>query len=261
MASSGSAGPAGPAKPAGPAGSARPAFEHRPPKHGLIGPFGARQLAGGLVIVVAAVVLLLAITAPLGRTGATGPRDPHPTPYVLSSAPATGLRPGQLAPELATTRPDGSPFRLTDIHGDPVRLADLRGKVVWINFFASWCPPCQAETPVLRDTYTAYKDKGVAMIGISVQETTASDVATYAAKYGLGYTIAADLSGDVFRLYGAYVLPTQVFIRPDGTIDQVHLGLMTDESAAAELDALLPAGTPGPSASPSPGAPGATSAP
>ena len=149
-------------------GTPRPAFEHRPPKHGLIGPFGARQIAAGLVIVVAVVVLLLAITAPLGHTGVTGPRDPHPTPYVLSSAPATGLQRGQLAPELATTRPDGTQFTLTDIQGNPVRLADLRGKAVWINFFASWCPPCQAETPVLRDTYAAYKDKGVAMIGISV---------------------------------------------------------------------------------------------
>lgn len=237
----------------------RPAFEHRPPKHGVIGPFGARQLAGGLVIVVAAVVLLLAVTAPLGRSGTTGPRDPRPTPYVLSSAPATGLRPGQLAPELATTRPDGTQFALTDIHGNPVRLADLRGKVVWINFFASWCPPCQAETPVLRDMYTAYKDKGVVMIGISVQETTTTDVAAYAAKYGLGYTIAADLSGDIFRLYGAYVLPTQVFIGPDGIIRDVHLGLMDDTSAATELDAILPAQAPGPS--PTPGASGGSSAP
>ena len=232
----------------------RPAFEHRPSRHGLIGPFGARQIAGGLVVVVAAVVLLLALTAPLGRTGVPGPRDPHPTPYVLSSPPATGVRPGQLAPELSTTRPDGSTFTLSDVQGHPVRLADLRGKAVWINFFASWCPPCQAETPVLRDTYTAYRDKGVVMIGISVQETTASDVEAYAAKYGLGYTIAADLSGDIFRLYGAYALPTQVFIGPDGVIRDVHLGLMDDASAAAELDAMLPPPSrslsPGPSAAP-----------
>jgi peroxiredoxin len=243
-------------------GTPRPAFEHRPPKHGLIGPFGARQIAAGLVIVVAVVVLLLAITAPLGHTGVTGPRDPHPTPYVLSSAPATGLQRGQLAPELATTRPDGTQFTLTDIQGNAVRLADLRGKAVWINFFASWCPPCQAETPVLRDTYAAYKDKGVAMIGISVQETTTTDVAAYAAKYGLSYTVAADLSGDIFRLYGAYVLPTQVFIGPDGVIRDIHLGLMDDASAATELDALLPVtASPAPSASPSPASSGASSAP
>jgi peroxiredoxin len=240
----------------------RPAFEHRPPKHGLIGPFGARQIAGGLVIVVAAVVLLLAVTAPLGRTGQPGSRDPRPTPFVLSSAPATGVRPGDLAPELSVKRVDGSTFTLTDVQGHPVRLADLRGKAVWINFFASWCPPCQAETPVLRDTYNAYKDRGVVMIGISVQETTASDVAAYAAKYGLGYTIAADLSGDIFRLYGAYVLPTQVFIDPAGVVRTVRLGLMDDASAAAELDALLPARTGAPSsAGPSASAPPTTSPP
>lgn len=207
----------------------------------MIGPFGARQIAGGLVIVVAAVLLLLAVTAPLGRTGNNGPRDPRPTPYVLSSPPTTGLRPGQVAPELTTTRPDGSTFTLTDVTGHPVSLAALRGKAVWINFFASWCPPCQAETPVLRAAYAAYRDKGVVMIGISVQETTAADVAAYAQKYGLGYTIAADLSGDIFRLYGAYVLPTQVFIGPDGIVHEVHLGLMDDASAAAELDTILPA--------------------
>lgn len=235
----------------------RPGFVHRPPKHGVIGPFGARQLAGGLVVVVAAIVLLLAVSAPLGTTGVTPQRDPRPTPYVLSSAPVEGLRPGQLAPELRVTRPDDSTFTLTDVQGHPVSLAALRGKAVWINFFASWCPPCQAETPVLRDTYAAYRDKGVAMIGISVQETTASDVSAYAAKYGLDYTIAADLSGDIFRLYGAYVLPTQVFIGPDGVIRDVHLGLMDDASAAAELDSILPPATSGPAASP----PAATPAP
>lgn len=238
-----------------PAPPARPAFEHRPPKHGVIGPFGARQLAGGLVVVVAAVVLLLAVTAPLGQTGITGPRDPRPTPYVLSSAPAVGLRPGDRAPELTTTRSDGSTFDLVDVQGHPVRLADLRGKAVWINFFASWCPPCQAETPVLRDTYAAYRDRGLVIIGISVQETTASDVAAYATKYGLDYTIAADLSGDIFRLYGAYVLPTQVFIDPDGIIHDVHLGLMDDASAAAELAPILPATGALPSASPLPTTP------
>jgi peroxiredoxin len=237
--------------------SGRPAFEHRPSKHGLIGPFGARQIAGGLVVVVAAIIVLLAVSAPLGRTGVPGPRDPRPTPYVLSSPPAEGLRPGQLAPELAVTRADGSTFTLTDVNGHPVSLAAMRGKAVWINFFASWCPPCQAETPVLRDTYAAYRDRGVVMVGISVQETTTADVAAYAAKYSLGYTIAADLSGDIFRLYGAYVLPTQVFIGPDGVVHDVHLGLMDDASAAAELDAMLPAASrvssgsvPSPSGSP-----------
>jgi peroxiredoxin len=224
--------------------SERPAFEHRPARHGLIGPFGARQIAGGLVVVVAAVILLLAVTAPLGTTGGVGARDPRATPYVLGPAPANGLRPGDRAPDFTTVRGDGSTFRLTELAGRPLRLADLRGKAVWLNFWASWCPPCQAETPVLRDTYTAYRDRGLEVVGISVQETNAADVAAYATRYGLGYTVAADLSADIFHLYGVYALPTQYFIGPDGIIRAVVQGPMDMSSAASQIEAILPAASP-----------------
>ncbi len=222
----------------------RPAFEHRPARHGLIGPFGARQIAVGLVVVATAVVLLLAATAPLGTTGGAGSRDPRATPYVIGSAPANGLRPGDRAPDFTTVRGDGSTFTLTDIAGKPVRLADLRGKAVWVNFWASWCPPCQAETPVLRDTYTAYKDRGLEVVGISVQETNAADVAAYAKRYGLGYTVAADLSADIFHRYRVYALPTQYFIGPDGIIRGVVQGPMDMTSAARQIEAILPSESP-----------------
>ena len=229
----------------------RPAFQHRPARHGLIGPFGARQIAGGLVVVIAAIVVLLAVTAPLGNTGQLGPRDPRATPFIIGSPPAVGLRPGDRAPDFTVTRSNGSTFTLTDLAGRPVRLADLRGKVVWINFWASWCPPCQAETPVLRDTYSAYKGRGLAVIGISVQETNAADVAAYAARYGLGYTVAADLSADIFHRYGVYALPTQYFVDTNGIIRAVIQGPMDMTTAAQQIEALLP---PSPSAlaSPSP---------
>ena len=96
--------------------------------------------------------------------------------------------------------PDGSTYQLTDLAGKPVRLADLKGKGVWINFWASWCPPCQSETPVIRDLAEKYADRGLVVIGISVQETNAADVAEYAHRYQLGYTIAPDLSGLIFRM-------------------------------------------------------------
>jgi hypothetical protein len=203
--------------------SGRPAFEHRPGRHGLIGPFGARQIAGGLLVVVATVILLLAATAPLGTTGGLGPRDPRATPYVLGSAPANGLRPGDQAPDFTAVRGNGSTFTLTDLTGKPVRLADLRGKAVWVNFWASWCPPCQAETPVLRDTY--------------------------ADRYGLGSTVAAALSADIFHLYGVYALPTQYFIGPDGIIRAVVQGPMDMTSAARQVEAILPLASPSPSGS------------
>jgi peroxiredoxin len=237
----------------------RPTFAHKPAKHGLIGPFGARQIAAGLVIVIAVVLVLLAITAPLGTTGGTGSRNPRATPYVIGAAPAEGLRPGDKAPELAFTRADGTAFALTDVHGHPVTLAALRGKTVWINFWASWCPPCQSETPVLRDAAEQYKARGLEVIGISVQETNAADVAAYADRYGLTYTIAADLSADVLHLYGVYALPTQFFIGPDGVVRSVINGPMDAASAAQQIEAILPSNSP--SGSESNSSPGTSTSP
>ena len=138
----------------------RPGFEHKPERHGLIGPFSGRQLAAVLGIVIVAAVVLVAATRPLGQVGATGPGDPRPTAYLLGS-PTVGLEPGSLAPEMSGTRADGSAWALQDVNGHPISLAALRGKGIWINFWASWCPPCQSETPTLRDTYDAYKDRGL----------------------------------------------------------------------------------------------------
>jgi peroxiredoxin len=229
----------------------RPGFEHRPARHGLIGPFSGRQLAAVAGIVVAAAVVLVAATRPLGAAGTPGGVDPRPTAYLLGS-PTVGLQVGSLAPELAGTRADGTTWSLTDVTGRSVRLADLRGKAVWLNFWASWCPPCQAETPILRDTFARYRARGLQLIGVSVQETDPADVAAYATKYSLGYTIAADLSADVFHLYRVFALPTQVFVGPDGVIRAIVQGPLTAEAAAAHVEAILPAPSGAPAQLPSP---------
>ena len=172
----------------------------------------------GALIVAAVVIVIVGATAPLGTVGgAAVPADPRPTPYLIGP-PTEGLRVGDLAPEFSVERDDGTTFQLTDLEGKPVRLADLAGRAVWVNFWASWCPPCQAETPILRELDREYRDRGLSIVGISVQETNAADVATYVDRYSLGYTVAADLDGDVFRKYRVYGLPTQFFIAPDGRI-------------------------------------------
>jgi peroxiredoxin len=130
---------------------------------------------------------------------------------------------------------------LTDLGGRPVRLGDLRGKGVWINFWASWCPPCQSETPVIRDVADQFRDRGLVVIGISVQETSAGNVAAYAAKYQLGYTIAADVTGDIYRLYRPPGLPTSIFIGPDGAVRSFVLAPLREAEAIAQVEAVLPA--------------------
>ena len=208
-------------------------------RRGAIGPFSGRQLLTvAAVIGVAALALTLA-TRPIGSEPGAAPALPAATAYVVG--PATeGLSPGDVAPELEAERADGTKVTLADLDGNPVRLADLRGKLVWINFWATWCPPCQAETPVLRDTAAAYRARGLEVVGIAVQETTVDDVRAYAERYLLEYTIAFDASADIFHRYRVFALPTQVFIGPDGRILRVVNGPMDRATIDGWLAGWLP---------------------
>jgi len=232
--------------------SQRPAFTHRPTRHGLIGPFSGRQLLAGAIAVLAIAIIGVVVTTPLGNT-ANRPDliDPLATPFLIGEAPAQGLQAGEQAPELSMDLGDGSTYQLKDLDGNPVRLADLRGKVVWLNCFASWCPPCQHETPILRSLADTYRDRGLEVVGISVQETTAADVKAYADRYRLRYTIGFDGSGNVLREYRVFALPTQFFIDTKGTIQQVVSGPVDEQGARALIESMLP-GSPAPSGSPSP---------
>lgn len=206
----------------------------------MVGPFSGRQLLAAFGAVVLAIVVLVAVTTPLGNTaGGPGTVNPLPTQYVIGPAPQEGLRPGDLAPELAVDLADGSTYQLADLDGRPIRLADLRGKAVWINFWASWCPPCQQETPIIRELAERYRDAGLVVVAIAVQETSPADIRAYAERYDLGYTIGFDASGHIYREYKVFGLPTQFFIRPDGTIASV--GKTVDEAGAvAAIEAILP---------------------
>ena len=232
--------------------SERPAFTHRRERHGLIGPFSGRQLGLGAAAVVIAVLVLVGITTPLGSTGSAGLPDPKATAVVFGSAvPQLGI--GSRAPEFSIALPDGTTYQLADLDGKPIRLADLRGKGVWVNFWASWCPPCQQETPVLREVSDTYRDRGVVLVAVQVQQTV-DDGRRYRDTYGLRYTIGADLSGNVFHAYHVFALPTQFFISADGVIQSVVQGPLSREGAIARLQQILPGASPAQSASPSPGA-------
>jgi thiol-disulfide isomerase/thioredoxin len=219
----------------------RPEFTHRRERHGVIGPFSGRQLVIAFAAVIIAGIVLVGITTPLGNTGnAPGAVDPRPTAYILSSPPAVGLKVGASAPEFSVTNADGTVYQLTDLEGNPIRLADLRGKAVWVNFWTTWCPPCQAEVPILRDLSERFRDRGLELVAISVQETSPTDVAAYAVRYGLGYTIGFDGSAKIFHAYKGYGLPTQVFIDANGVIASIVAAPLDEAGATAQIEAILP---------------------
>jgi cytochrome c biogenesis protein CcmG, thiol:disulfide interchange protein DsbE len=226
----------------------RPGFVHRPERRGLVGPFSGRQLLAAFLAVVVVGVILVAVTTPLGSTGG-GPVtvDPRATQYIIGPAPEVGLQPGDTAPELEVALDDGSTYQLTDLDGRPIRLADLRGKAVWINFWASWCPPCQYETPIVRSMDEKYRDRGLEIIAVQVQQTVDAG-RDYADRYGLEYTIGADVTGSIFHAYRVFALPTQFFIDPEGRIRTIVNGPLDEQRATQLIESILP---PGSSAAPS----------
>jgi thiol-disulfide isomerase/thioredoxin len=228
-------------------GDDRPLSTEPPPAppRGGIGPFSRRQLLTILGVVAGATVLLVVLTRPLGPgTGSGAPTAlPGATPYLVGS-PTTGVQVGQLAPELEWLDDAGTTVELRDLDGNPVSLKDLQGKLVWLNFWATWCPPCQGETPVLRDLDEQYRDQGLEIVAVAVQETSVDNVQAYADRYELDYTIAFDASADVFDLYRVFALPTQVFVGTDGKVLRVVNGPLTHETASSWIEAWLPGASP-----------------
>jgi peroxiredoxin len=203
----------------------------------IIGPFTLRHLAILAVVLLVAAGLLALLTTPI--VAPTQPQAQVPgSGFYQVDEPTEGLAIGQSAPQLAG-EVDGEVQPLHDLEGDVIDLHALRGNPVWLSFFATWCPPCQEETPVLRDSYATYADEGLEMIAVSVQETTPADVTAYAETYELPYTIGFDASGVVFDTYQGFGLPTHVFIDADGVIAHLRYGPVDRETAAQLIEPLL----------------------
>ena len=216
-----------------------------------VGPFSLRQVTIAILVVMGTALVLTLATVPLGSTK-PGPPVPDPSAFLIGS-PIPGLNVGDLAPELEGDTPAGR-VGLTDLNGTPIRLADLRGKAVWINFWASWCPPCQFETPTVRAMDATYRDRGLVIVAVQVQQTVEAG-RDYANRYGLEYTIGADVTGAIFHTYHVFALPTQFFIDPNGVLRHVVNGPLGEERASQLIESVLPAGppsAPAPSASPAP---------
>jgi peroxiredoxin len=174
---------------------------------------------------IAVVLLWIVATSPIGPTGQGGfGAAPGATFYALG-AETQGLQVGQRAPDFVGSA-NGKEVRLTDLDGRPVRIEDYRDRPLWINFWATWCPPCRQETPDLRAAYEANRGEGLALLAISIQEPTA-DVRTFVTTYGLTYDIGLDPTGAVLGTYGVFGLPTHYFVDRNGVIRDRYFGPLT----------------------------------
>jgi len=138
-------------------------------------------------------------------------------------------------PEVGAIAPD---FTLQDLNGDQVSLVDYRGKVVLLNFWATWCPPCQHEVPMFVDMYEELKDDDFVILAVSIGEGK-DKVSSFAAEKGMSFPVLLDSSKVVGRRYLVRAIPTSVVIDRFGVVRRIIVGMMQESQLRAELKDLL----------------------
>lgn len=135
--------------------------------------------------------------------------------------------------------PDPAPeFKLRTLDGKPVNLEALRGKVVFLNFWATWCGPCRAEVPDLVALQQRYKTR-LQILGLDVDDDDAGEVQKYVEETGINYPVAMT-SDDVRFAYGGIpALPTSFVLDTEGRVVQKHVGLLDPALYETEIRALL----------------------
>jgi thiol-disulfide isomerase/thioredoxin len=127
---------------------------------------------------------------------------------------------------------------LESLDGQKISLSQYKGNVVLINFWATWCPPCQKEIPALEAAYQEYKDRGFVILGVDVGESRQA-VETFASKMGISYPVLLDEQDQWMKRYDGLGLPMSVIIKRDGQIGEKHLGELTQEELAGLLENYL----------------------
>ncbi len=166
------------------------------------------------IAVFAAVMLLLALVAfQMRRNG----------PLAAAQVGA-----GEAAPD----------FTVQTFDGQTVKLSDLHGKVVLVNFWASWCIPCSQEAPDLENTWRQYKDRGVVFVGVDYVDTE-NEARTYLSHFNISYPNGADLGTRISQAYRIRGVPETYIVDRNGTLRATFIGPATKVQLQAKIDPLL----------------------
>lgn len=128
-------------------------------------------------------------------------------------------------------------FSLSTIDGETLKLSDYKGKVIILDFWATWCPPCRKEIPDLIKLYDKYKDKGLIIIGISSEDT--NTLKEFSEDNGINYPIALGNQKVAEAYGGIQYIPTTFVIDREGNIIKKHVGFTEYEVFEAEIKELL----------------------
>lgn len=136
---------------------------------------------------------------------------------------------GDLAPD----------FVLTDMQGNKHRLSDYRGQGVFLNFWGTWCPPCKKEMPYINNQYNQFKDKGVQVLSVDIQESELA-VNQFAERYKLDFPIMIDKDKEVMTVYGVDLLPATFLIDQNGRVVKYHTGELSENMIRDFMEKIKP---------------------
>jgi peroxiredoxin len=130
-------------------------------------------------------------------------------------------------------------FALVDMQGNKHRLSEYRGQGVFLNFWGTWCPPCKKEMPYINNQYHQYKDKGVQVLTVDIQESELA-VNQFADRLKLDFPIMIDTDKEVMNTYGIDPLPATFLIDKNGEVVQYYTGELTEDKIREFMEKIKP---------------------
>jgi thiol-disulfide isomerase/thioredoxin len=181
------------------------------------------------IIAGAAALSLALLTLPLVRTGRNGGER------LSASGSTKGPQGAATCDETGHAKYD---FVLKNEYNVPVKMSDFKGKVVLLNFWATWCGPCKSEIPSFVELYSKYRDKGLVIVGVSIDDTPAQ-LQSFMKEFRMNYPVL-QMKPEFEDFWGPLSgYPTTFLIARDGSICTKHLGPLTKEEGEREIKALL----------------------
>lgn len=147
--------------------------------------------------------------------------------------------PGSAAPQGVSVGNRARDFTLESLDGNRVSLSDYRGKVVLINLWATWCPPCRAEISDLEAAYQARQDDGFVVLGVNIGESR-QVVAPFVRELGMTYPVLLDTESRLLDEYRGLGLPMSLLVDQEGIIRERHMGVLTTAQLEDYLAKVLP---------------------
>ena len=141
--------------------------------------------------------------------------------------------------ELLQVGDEAPDFTLVDLNGEQHQLSDYKGQGVFVNFWGTWCKPCEKEFPLMEKQYQIYKDQGVQILAVNIAQSD-YEVTQFAEQRNLTFPIVIDKTKDVMEAYNIRPLPTTILVNPEGKITKIITGEMSEEDIASYMEQIKP---------------------